>query len=300
MILDEFPLLNESGKENFIYGNDGERIHRRLPIINRDASPCGVLVDLTKIQALFAPRRYRDGNDDDDDDENRSVTSSDLDDLPLTHVDAYPLAFLRTVGNIQANGVPPCFYPLITQINKSVRKDVLIRPVARSSFDSDDEDDVGSIDGRHGENSNHAPSRQAVVKPVSSQFYNYLTHRVATRAGEHDAQHGTVTAAVAGVFAESDPHKDIAADRQRYCDRMLPSERFHEKISLDESPICCRAEIVYSVDVRALKDSSGRRVFPSIHPFNFSSLTLACTGPYTRTSSSPLPRPGNQKKFAKL
>jgi hypothetical protein len=48
----------------------------------------------------------------------------------------------------------------------------------------------------------------------------------------------------------------------------MPSARFNKKIPVDNSPSCCRAEIVYSVDVRALEDPSGRHVrFPSLSHF---------------------------------
>ena len=38
------------------------------------------------------------------------------------HVQAYPLVFLRSFGNIQADGIPCCFYPELAKINQSVRK----------------------------------------------------------------------------------------------------------------------------------------------------------------------------------
>lgn len=104
------------------------------------------------------------------------------------------------------------------------------------------------------------PSRVQVVKPVSSQFYNHITHRVASRSGRHDSQHGTVTAAISGAFANTDKDKKTASDRQSYCELCLPSERFGSRINQEDCPTSCRAEIVYSVDVGALKEPSGSYV----------------------------------------
>jgi hypothetical protein len=81
---------------------------------------------------------------------------------------------------------------------------------------------------------------------------------MAGRSGQHDAQQGVVTSSIAGAFAQTDKHKQTASSKQLYCKLDLPSDRFHKKISLDNSPACCRAELVYSVDVRALADPSGR------------------------------------------
>ena len=242
-----------------IYNSAGKRVPRRKVIVDKDVPPCGVLVNLTKIQALFDPYAYFDHGE-------SSSASSDLGDASVTHVDAYPLAFLRSAGNIQADGIPACFYPVLAKINRSVRKR---NPLARGSGD-EDEDEVRSVDGNE---SGNVSSLQA-VKGVSAQFYNYIMHRVATRAGRHDAQQGTVTAAISGAFASSQKHKAIASKKQLYCRTGLPSDRFHEKISLEDCPTSCRAEFVYSVDVRALKNASGTHVSFPRSPFSFPFLTF--------------------------
>jgi hypothetical protein len=79
-------------------------------------------------------------------------------------------------------------------------------------------------------------------------MYSYLSHRVAGRAGQLDAQQGTVTAVVSSGFAETDRDRAIAARKQAHCNRKLPSDRFDQKISLHNSPVSCRIEVVYSVD----------------------------------------------------
>jgi len=55
------------------------------------------------------------------------------------------------------------------------------------------------------------------VKPLSSQFYNYITHWMATQAGRHDAQQGTMTAALSGSFAKTTKDQNTAAKKQSDC-----------------------------------------------------------------------------------
>jgi hypothetical protein len=85
-----------------------------------------------------------------------------------------------------------------------------------------------------------------------------MTHRVASRAGRHDAQQGSITAAISGAYATTDSDKKMAKAKQEYCATALPYDRFHARIhSVRECPSALRAELVYSVDVRALKEPSG-------------------------------------------
>ncbi len=291
--LNRFPLLDDDGQEIPIYNSAGDRIRRRAVIINDQMAPCGVLVDLTNIHALFDPYGSFDHG-------NSSTTSSDLAERHVPHVDAYPLAFLRTVGNIQADGIPACFYPLLTTINRSVRKGNRIdRPTSDDDHGSGEEEEEDmSVDSDEADGNDYGRvSSLQVVKPVSAQFYNYITHRVATRASRHDAQQGTVTAAISGGFASSQKHKMTASNKQSHCDLGLPSDRFHTRISLDDSPTSCRVEFVYSVDVRALKNPSGTHVtFPSF-PELIAFLNFYRTGLYSTTSSFLSPDHGSQKTF---
>jgi hypothetical protein len=258
--LDTYPLLDDHDAEIPIYDKRGKRIARRIPHVGQNPPQCGVLVDLEKVQALFNPggQLHRTVNDNDNDNDPDFDTSA----LPESHfvnVDVYPLGFLRTVGNVQATGVPHSFYPVITDINQNVRRN----PDRRGhgfSVDPDDPDDNMSLDV---DQDRPQPRGAPVVRPVASQFYNYVADRTATRARRQDAQQGSVTAALAGTFAETDKHKEIASDQQRYCDHALPSDRFHTKISIRDRPPSCRAEFVYSVDVRALETRTGMSVFIS-------------------------------------
>jgi hypothetical protein len=289
--------MNDRGQENFIYDGTGRCIPRRIPKPSETDKSCGVLVNLHNIQALFDPYvSYEHDHGDDSE-------SLDLADPEGVNVDVYPLGFLRTAGNVQADGIPPCFYELITNINKSVRKPAFEDAGASGessgsgdseaevamTVDSDEEiegsggrrgrrvrfveveetsedSDAMSVDMDEGDGTGR-DSRVQVVRPVSAQFYNYIAHRVAARAGGHDSQQGAVTGAISGGFANSRKHKATAKEKQLYCKSGLPSDRFHKKSSQVESPTSCRAEMVYSIDVRALEDPSGRQA--TLFPFLF-------------------------------
>jgi hypothetical protein len=261
-----FALLDDDGNEIPLYNSLAVRVPRRYIVQNVAKPPCGVLVNLENIQGLFNTNtsstidvdiEYLDDQDD------RRPSPSRVDDDPSVHVEAYPLAFLKTAGNIKATGVPYCFSPLITKINKSVRKNHQnphnhATPAAAADHDQSDHMPLDSDP-----DASYSESTYQAIKPVSSQFYNYLTHRVASRAGRHDAQQGSVTAAISGAYATTDKDKKAAKTKQQYCKNALPSDRFHARIaSVPECPTACRAELVYSIDVRALKQPTGSCVIP--------------------------------------
>lgn len=253
--LTEFPLLDDEGNEIPIYNSLGVQIPRREIIVDENQPSCGVLMNLQGIQGLFNPNDLPTARESQHTDDSASSASSKEEDDLFVRVEAYPLAFLKTAGNIKATGVPHCFYPLLTSINKSVRRNHHV-----DAFSSNDDprtdatdDSAGGYDGSSG-----LLSTYQAVRPVSSQFYNYMSHRVASRAGRHDSQQGSVTAAISGAFALTQKDKNTAFEKQIYCQDALPSERFHGRISsIDDCPSSCRAELVYSIDVRALRDQSG-------------------------------------------
>ena len=247
--IDQLPLLNTNNEEIHVFDLQGERINRRAPDVNTD-DPCGVMINLENIQTLFslgAPRLLDDDYDSDDD-------------FPTAHpqptkVQVYPLGFLRTVGNLQATGPPNCLYPTLSRINKAVREP-LRRPV------------YGSDDGLSFEDDRTPGARAApVVTAIASQFYNLVAHRAAPRAGRLDSQQGLVTAALAGAFAQTTKDKNTAWEMKQACKDGLPSERFHSRIHSPNCPKSCRAEVVYTVDVRKLKSKCGRHeMFWSLAP----------------------------------
>lgn len=226
---------------------------RREIIVDEDQPSCGVLMNLKDIQGMFNPNNSPTVGDSRGDDESEASSSSEQEDDHWVRVEAYPLAFLKMAGNVKATGVPHCFYPLLTSINKSVRRNHSFDPSSKDAAADSSDDSLGGHDD--------ALSTYQAVKPVSSQFYNYLSHRVASRAGRHDSQQGSITAAISGAFANSPRDKATACEKQSYCQDALPSERFHGRISsVDDCPSSCRAELVYSIDVRALRDQSGSYV----------------------------------------
>jgi hypothetical protein len=196
---------------------------------------CGVLVDLENIQALFHP-----GLQVSPEHESSDVGGS----IPTpVDVDVYPLYFLRTVGNIKANGHPHCFYPLLTRVNKN------ISDLPYSEYNPDNEDDEDDDNNLHLDGISADP----IVFPVSSQIYNRATHRIASRSGCLDIQHGSVASSLAGAFAQSAKDEQIAKQTQDYCDDSLPSDRS----SLEDCPTHCCSEFVYAVDVQKIKSPSG-------------------------------------------
>lgn len=247
--LDSFPLLDADGTEIPIYNTNRQRILRRKPIVYEDEPTCGVLMDLENIHILFNTSG-----------QNFSDNHSEISDYAdPVKVEAYPLGFLRVAGNVLATGIPQCFHPILAEISRSVRKN------PNGSTDSDDD----SLSEEDLDSPGPYTPRIQVIKPVSSQFYNYISHRTASRAGDFDAQQGSVTSAIAGAFAQTQKDEKTADTQQKYCDTALPSERFHKKIHLSDCPTCCRAELVYSVDIRSLKSrsQSGAWVTPPLYPF---------------------------------
>jgi hypothetical protein len=287
IFLVDFPLLDEDGLEIPIYESNGRRVLRRTIVIDDNQPSCPVLIDLTRIQALFKPNSdiLDIHSDDDSDDDN-------LDDH-LVRVDAYPLGFLKNAGNIQATGVPHCFYPVLKDINRSVRSNSRFNSTPSIHSDNDDDD---PMQGDH--NADERSSSQQVVKPVSAQFYNYVAHRVATRAGRHDSQHGHATAAISGAYSTTAKDKATASNKQSYCEHALPSDRFHNRISIERCPTSCRAELVYSIDVRALEDPSGSYVLLTYIPLPpLFHLTFIYAVPYSTTSSSLSPMLGERRMY---
>lgn len=248
-----------------------------------DESPCGVLMDLKNIHTFFNPGDEFLSDDDD-------VVGSIPPESHSVKVDAYPLAFLRVAGNLQATGIPHCFYPILTEVNRSVRKDP-----NRFSPESDDDSFVMDVD------LDLTSACAQVVRPIAAQFYNLIAHRIATRAGKLDAQQGTVTAALSGKFAQTPKDRATAYRKQAYCAQALPSDRFHRRIHRSQCPTSCRAEYVYSVDVRSLRSQSGKCVTP---PSPFPHLSSPCLthnsspGLYSTTLSSLSLDPGNALRSA--
>ncbi|KAH9032220.1 hypothetical protein EDB84DRAFT_1438686 [Lactarius hengduanensis] len=244
------PMTTEEGIEIPIYDETGRKIPRRRARRQPEDPACGVLMDLTNVHSLFHPEREYPLSEED--------RMEEYDELrPETgRVDVYPLGFLRTVGNVQAEGIPPCFYSGIREISSKVRADPNGGDEGSSSSSS-------STSTTSNGSMTRTPRTQ-VIKPISSQFYNYISHRAASRAGDMDTEKGTVTAALAGAFATTAKDRATARGKQDQCRVALPWKRFHNKISCYDCPVSCRGEIVYAVNVRALKVRTGRSLFSDV------------------------------------
>ncbi len=165
-----------------------------------------MLIDFLKIQALFNLDSQL--HSDLDDLDSKSISSIPPESY-FVNVNVYSLAFLKTAGNLQANGIPHCFYPVLAQVNQAVCKNLnSIDPPLELELDDElmDVNPCWSL-----------PLAQAqVVKLVSCQFYNYITHSMATRSGRHDSQQGSVTAAISSEFSQTFKDKKNIAEKQAY------------------------------------------------------------------------------------
>lgn len=278
--IESYPLLDKHGQEIPIFDKHGQRIERRSALLRKDEPQCGVLVKLDNIHGLFNnPKQHYQPN---------NPPSSQESTSHYIDVNAYPIAFLRTAGNIQASGIPSCFLPHVASINQSIRRDPIVHTqnvIHSDDSDSDDDDDHMDVDPPH----NPIVGGQQVLTPIACQFYNYIAHRTATRAGNHDTMKGTVTAAIAGGFAKSQKDRRIADRLIDYCNTALPADRFKDHIVIRGCPSSCRAELVYSVDVAALRDPQGRYAFlctpqalPSVAHRPFLGLSLIISFPLSQ------------------
>jgi hypothetical protein len=243
--LDELPLTDEDNKEIPVYDWEGYRIPRKEAVLDEENGPCGVLMNLANIQAFFSSAGRREAMYDDDT-SNSDEEAGPGKDKEATKVEGYPLAFLRTVGNLQATGAPHCLTPTLRTINERVRKAGNGRRHGTEDSSTPEDSDGPTVD------------TGPVLTATSSQFYNLVAHRMAPRAGMHDSQQGVVTAALAGAFAHGVKDRNTAKRKRTACDDDLPSARFHQRIHMPDCPKACRAEVVYTVDIRKLRTPTGR------------------------------------------
>ncbi|KAH8980171.1 hypothetical protein EDB86DRAFT_3088142 [Lactarius hatsudake] len=211
--LQRLPMMTEEGTEIAIYDESGRKIPRRRATRQIEDPACGVLMDLVNVHNLFHPSREYPLSEDD--------RMEEYDELrPETgRVDVYPLGFLRTVGNVQAEGIPPCFYKGIKEISSKVRADP---------------------------NGGNEGQQQQQLEQHEQQ-----------RNDDEDPTH-------AGAFATTAKDRATARGKQEQCRVALPWKRFHDKISCYDCPVSCRGEIVYAVNVRALKVRTGRSLFSDV------------------------------------
>lgn len=216
----DLDLFDDDGQEIHIYSRDGFRIPRRVP---DDHTSGGALLDLTKAPELFLP-------DPDALDLHPSADQCTL----------YPLAFTKTLGNMQANGLIYQFQQRLRTINDPLQRHDF-DPVACDLFDDPDL---------------LAETSPPVVKGVRCQVYNALSHRVRERAKFHGVQLGNVTAALSGIASATQASKSTWRRRVRECRIALPHQEFANKVAGPDQPEDSRWENTYVIDVQRLSQQN--------------------------------------------
>ncbi|KAI0285218.1 hypothetical protein BC826DRAFT_973078 [Russula brevipes] len=205
--LETLSLLDKCGNEIQIFSKTGMCIQWTRRANDPKERPCGVLVNLTNIQALFHPALQVSPEY-----ESSGVGGS----IPtLVDVEVYPLYFLHTVSNIKVTGLLNCFYPLLTRVNKTICD----LPRSKNNYNNDKDED--------NEHNPHISglSPDPIVFPVSLQVYNYITHLTVLQSGCNDIQHGSVTSALSGAFSQSEEDGHIANKRSIFEHTILPLAR---------------------------------------------------------------------------
>jgi hypothetical protein len=200
-------LEDEEGREVNVYNEDSYRVPRRAPKHLRSCPPCGLLLDLTKVHALFQTSFEQ---EDDNDDDLYNVQEAE----PQVKLTVYPQAFTKRYGHLQANGPPLGFRDLLKSLNQELVHD---------------EDNVNPP-----------------IKIVAFQGYNHVQHNLAERAGAIEVVQGRITAALAGThatgrgknafkkalsFVQSLPHSNVESKLSK--DVMARAMRFEIVVTID-------------------------------------------------------------------
>jgi hypothetical protein len=251
--LADLPLFRTDGTVIKIYDEDGNRVVRTRPLCR--GAQLGILFDLKTAEELFEPtleapsqhrrqrrqrrqhhRGHRDFDfdsdaeseeDEDEEDEEEYVDELLTDSFSLR---LFPQAFINTVGHIQASQTLPAFRQVFRSIN-----DLTTSATGDEGSDDDDDREEGPV-----------------IRGESFQAYNLLMHRLAPDAGGQDVQHGDITAALAGTYAQGTKDKSRGAEKFTSCNTYLPHERLHHKMDHPECPKDLRLEQVYAINIRAL------------------------------------------------
>lgn len=203
--LETLPLLDDNLHEIPIYDEEGFRVLRRGPA-HYDSSGC--LLDLSKARTLFSP------------DEALAAPHARI------PVYLYPLAFTRSLGNVQADDVVQPFHQRIAAINENIM---------------DQEVNDNDNDSLFGEDS------ESAIQGLRCQVYNALAHRVRERAKFHAVQLGSVTGCLSGSGSESVGVRAKWQRRYNHCSIALPHQQFDQKVNGDPPSEAMRFENVYKL-----------------------------------------------------
>lgn len=234
--LAELPLLDGQDCEIPVYTMDGFRVLRRHPVASERL---GCLLDLTKVPGLFFPDSINVVDDPDS----------------RTSIYLYPLAFTKTMGNMQADGVLHSFQRRMVALNGT-----LMVPQARNEVDDQSDDD--SLLGEDTDNA-IAGSASPAIRALRCQAYSTLSHEVRQEAQFHSVQLGKITATLAGCGSCDEDVTEEWKRRRDYCAEALPHQRFDSKINGRSLPQAMRFENVYKLNLARMKPEyrNGRFVF---------------------------------------
>lgn len=215
-----YPVFDDSGHENRIYSENGDRISRVTALCDEEAQTAGILVRLDSVRDLF----HNDSNSGGD----------GQGDGPSTSVTVYPQSFFGNLGHVKANASISVFQRIIERVNR----DIL---------------DLGPVDLQHPLNSYSI----LPITSISSQFYNQLSHRLATRSGTQQVQSGYQTAASAAGYSGFNTSALSKGRRLvAHCSAGLPHTRHFDLLAEiapgEDTPTDLRAENVFLLDMRAV------------------------------------------------
>ena len=202
----------QDGHEVPVYDEDGFRVHRRVPTPGRFRTS-GALADLTKVHDLFSP-----------------------DDRGKKTYHAYPLAFTKRYGNVQASMTLRPYEPVLANINQ------VLTPPANGDGDEDEHEEWEQQ--RRG-----AP----VVHGTHCQIYNSISHRVRDQARFHYVQLGLVTSVFSGTTTTTEHGKRRFLTRKEFCSNGLPHQRYANAVQGEDQPQALRIEQTFTVDVHRLR-----------------------------------------------
>lgn len=228
-----------------VYNEDGFRVVRRIPT-QLEVPLSGALVNLSEVHKLFPPA-LADNHDPRHDGGGGAAALGGGRAHPGRRsgstYDAYPLAFTRHYGNVQARRTTQPFDNILNAINRRLLPPIV--PAAGVVADNDDDD---------------AAFRGApIVKGVRAQLYNQISHRVRNQTRFHYVQLGLATTVLAGTSATSAADKRTFEQRKEHCLRSLPHKSFRQALEGPHQPQALRLEQTYVVDVHRLQlqDRSG-------------------------------------------
>jgi hypothetical protein len=149
-------------------------------------------------------------------------------------VTVYPQSYFSNLGHVKANTAISSFQKIIDKVNCDIMD---LEPEAL----------------HHHANANLIRP----VTPISSQFYNQLSHRLATRAGTQQVQRGEqTTASAAGYSGYSIAALHKGKTLLSACSDRLPFTRHFDLLDEinpeEDTPTDLRAENVFLLDMRAV------------------------------------------------